>query len=124
MKYELLLNLAEEWDHVTSDIKFFTRGPPSSLLEGVFHLFSVYLKTGLVKQTQVCQLTRRNNPNLGFMGCFGLFNWQGESVAISFLTTGQCIHSGLSEVSGYFQSAPRLLLAREDLFQCYILLAT
>lgn len=89
MKCELLLNLAEEWDHVASVIKFFTRGPPFSLLEGVFHLFSVYLKMGLVKQAQVCQLTRRNNPNLGFMGCFGLFDWQGESVVISFLTTGQ-----------------------------------
>lgn len=84
MKYELLLNLGEEWDHVTSDIKFFTRGPLSSLLEGVFHLFSVYLKTGLIKPTQVCQLTRRNNPNLGFMGCFGLFDWQGKSVDISY----------------------------------------
>lgn len=83
MKYELLLNLGEEWDHVTSDIKFFTRGPPSSLLEGVFHLFSVFLKTSLVKQTQVYQLTGRNNPNLGFMGYFGLFDWQGGSVVIS-----------------------------------------
>lgn len=75
-----------------------------------------------VKQTQVCQLTRRNNPNLGFMGCFELFDWQGESGVISGYS--QYIHSGLSEVSGYFQSTRRPVLAWGRLFQCCMLLAT
>lgn len=39
MKYELLLNLAVGWDQATSEIKFFTRVDPSSLLEAVFVLF-------------------------------------------------------------------------------------
>lgn len=63
---------------------------------------------------------RRNNPNLGSVRCFGLIF---RVKVLLFLTASQCVHSGLSEVSGYFQSTARPLLAQGDLFQCCILLA-